>query len=315
MEALPYLMLGALISSIIEEFVPNSFFTKIIPKNPILASFVGCVMGFFLPCCDCAVIPVAKGLMKKGVKQNVATSFMLSSPIINPVVLLATFNAFASTNVNMVYFRIIAGVLVSIAAGVIVHILTKGKSFPEQQEELGNSKTINALDANSCECGCNISDEGHVHDDFCGCGHEHASIPKDSFSRILSVFKHTTLEFFDIGRYLVIGALMAAAVQIFVPFSAMSSLSKMPVLSIVLMGLFAYLLSLCSTSDAFVAKSFVGLMSNSSILAFLIISPMLSLKNTIVLIGNFTKRYAWVVNLVVFGLVTLTCVLMGTFVF
>ena len=65
LEAFPYLLLGALISSIIERFVPNSFFSRIIPKNPILGSIVGVIMGFFLPCCDCAVIPVAKGLIKK----------------------------------------------------------------------------------------------------------------------------------------------------------------------------------------------------------------------------------------------------------
>lgn len=314
LEALPYLLLGALISSIIEEFVPSSFFTKIIPKNPFLASLVGCVMGFFLPCCDCAVIPVARGLMKKGVKQNVATSFMLASPIINPVVLLATINAFKSINTQMIYLRIIIGVVVSILAGVIVHFITKGVSFSGGSSKQREDNSV-AYASNEAVCDCGDASCSLGSDDDCGCGFSHHDIPKDAFSRILSVLRHAVVDFIDIGKYLVIGAVMAASVQIFVPFNIMSSLSKLPIVSITLMAFVAYLLSLCSTSDAFVARSFVGLMSNSSILAFLVISPMLSVKSTIVLAGNFSRRYTWAVNLAVFILVVIACVLTNLFVF
>ena len=55
--------------------------------------FISVFLGFFLPACDCAVIPVSKRLLKKKVPINVTISFMLASPIINPVVLLSTYNA------------------------------------------------------------------------------------------------------------------------------------------------------------------------------------------------------------------------------
>ena len=97
-----------------------------------------------------------------------------------------------------------------------------------------------------------------------------------------------------------------------VPFKAFSILSNYTVLSIVLMGIFSYLMSLCSTSDAFVAKSFVGAISNASILSFLVISPMLSVKNTIVLSGNFSKKYIVLLNLTVFILTCIACVVVST---
>jgi len=308
LEAFPYLLLGALISSIIERFVPSSFFSRIIPKNPVLGSIVGALMGFFLPCCDCAVIPVAKGLIKKGVPQNVATSFMLASPIINPVVLLATYNAFALTNKAMILYRVIVGILVAVFSGMLVNIFTKSISFKDEHSQSSHE--------HSSACGCS-HDHGHTNsheeeDNSCGCGHSHNSAINEGFmTKMLDVMRHTCIEFFDVGKFLIIGAFIAASVQILVPFKAFSILSNYTVLSIVLMGIFSYLMSLCSTSDAFVAKSFVGAISNSSILSFLVISPMLSVKNTIVLSGNFSKKYIVLLNITVFVLTCIACVIVS----
>ena len=71
-ESLPFLLLGSLISAIIETFVSNERMAKLIPKNKFLGSIVGVFLGFFLPACDCAVIPVSKRLLKKKVPINVA---------------------------------------------------------------------------------------------------------------------------------------------------------------------------------------------------------------------------------------------------
>ena len=108
-ETLPFLLLGSLISAIIETYVSNDTLAKIIPKNKILGSIVGVLLGFFLPACDCAVIPVTKRLIKKKVPINVAVSFMLASPIINPVVLLSTYTAFSKTNPEIVWYRLLIG--------------------------------------------------------------------------------------------------------------------------------------------------------------------------------------------------------------
>ena len=87
-ESLPFLLLGSFISSLIEEYISKEKIAKLIPKNKVLGSIVGVVLGFFIPACDCAVIPISKKLIEKQVPLNVVISFMLASPIINPVVLL-----------------------------------------------------------------------------------------------------------------------------------------------------------------------------------------------------------------------------------
>ena len=217
---------------------------------------------------------------------------------------MATYNAFALTNKSMIGYRVGVGVLVAIGAGMLVNIFTKGISFKDVKGQVADHD-------DSCGCG-----HDHHHDeeeDACGCGHAHHDDANASFMmKMLDVMRHTAIEFFDVGKFLIIGALIAASVQILVPFKAFSILSNYTVLSIVLMGIFSYLMSLCSTSDAFVAKSFVGAISNASILSFLVISPMLSVKNTIVLSGNFSKKYIVLLNLTVFILTCIACVVVST---
>ena len=122
-ESLPFLLLGSLISSIIENYVSNDTIAKIIPKNKILGSFVGIFFGFFIPACDCAVIPISKRLLKKKVPINVAISFMLASPIINPVVLLSTYKAFYRTNPEIFWYRLIFGIIIAAIIGIILEII------------------------------------------------------------------------------------------------------------------------------------------------------------------------------------------------
>ena len=127
-ESFPFLLLGSFISSIIENFVSNEKISKLIPKNRILGSIVGVILGFFLPACDCAVIPVSKRLIKKKVPINVAISFMLSSPIINPVVLLSTYYAFYKTNPEIFWYRLVFGILIALLVGIIIGFIFKNKN-------------------------------------------------------------------------------------------------------------------------------------------------------------------------------------------
>ncbi len=151
-ESLPFLLLGSLISSVIETYVSNETIAKIIPKNKILGSIVGVFLGFFLPACDCAVIPVSKRLLKKKVPINVAISFMLASPIINPVVLLSTYNAFYRTNPEIFWYRLLFGIVIALLIGIIMGIIFGKK------EVITNS----LIDDENEEC-CHCHHEKHTH--------------------------------------------------------------------------------------------------------------------------------------------------------
>ena len=266
-EALPFLFLGSLISAIIDRYVSEETFVKIIPKNKILAALVGVLMGFFIPACDCAVIPIARRLLKKKVPLNVILSFMLSSPIINPVVLFATYTAF-NKNLNFFYLRFLLGILVSLIVSIIMAIIYKDKD-PLIEEEHHHHN-------HSCSC--------H------SCGHHHDE------GDLKSILKHTIEDMFDVLKYLIIGALIASLMQNLVP----ASLFKNELISTISLMLFAYLMSLCSTSDSFVAKSMMGSFNNRAILAYLLLGPMIDIKNTIVLMSGFKKKFVFTLIFLIF---------------
>ena len=288
-ESLPFLLLGAVISSIIEEFVSDEKLIKLIPKNVILSSLVGVFLGFFLPACDCAVIPISKRLIKKKVPLNVAISFMLSSPIINPVVLLSTYYAFYNTNSKIFFYRFFLGILISLIIGIIMGLLFKNK---------------NVLKNNDCCCNCN---HDHIDDDFKEL-EKHTINYENRFVRIIKCIGE---DLFDVLKYLMIGGLIASIVQVLLPVNVINFFNNNDFMSIVVLILFAYLVSLCSTSDYFVGKSFLGTFSSSGVIAYLILGPMIDIKNTIVLYGNYQKKFVFVLIGLIFFFVLTFSLLVG----
>lgn len=115
-QALPFLVFGVVLSGAIAAFVPASFWKKALPKNPILAVPVAGAAGAVLPGCECASVPVANGLMARGVAPAAALAFLLSAPAINPIVLLSTFVAFPGEPM-MVVARFIASLATAIIMG------------------------------------------------------------------------------------------------------------------------------------------------------------------------------------------------------
>ena len=263
LESLPFLLLGSIISAIIEEYVSNETIAKIIPKNKILGSIVGIFLGFFIPACDCAVIPITKRLIRKDVPINVSISFMLASPIINPVVLLSTYYAFYKTNPDIFFYRIIFGIIIALLVGIFMGIIY-------------NDDKVIVSDKDSCHC------------------HNHSK------NRFLSIMKHTGNDLYDVVKYLIIGALIASVIQVVLPKELLNTFNNNQILSIITLMIFAYLISLCSTSDSFVGKSLLSSFSKSSVIAYLLLGPMIDIKNTFVLLGNYKKSFVFTLTTFIF---------------
>lgn len=296
LEAIPFLLLGAFVSAIIEEFVSEKTIEKLIPKNKLLGSLVGIFLGLFIPACDCAVIPIALKLKKKKVPTNVLVSFMLASPIINPVVLFSTWFAFTNTEsitlLGMVLpklfvFRAVFGVLIAFIVGILVDKLVKEEEvLKENAEDL----TCPHCTLHTHHC-CN---HHHEHD------HKHDNEEEISFSkRKENILKHFSAEFMGIITYMMIGAFIASVMQVTIQISSVVAFTNPYTSSIILM-VFAFLLSLCSTSDSFIARTFVNSIPNTSILAFLLVGPMIDVKNTIVLNKGFSKKFVFILISLIF---------------
>ena len=260
LEAIPFLILGVLLSSLIQEFVSEDTLKRLIPKNPFLGSIVGILMGFFIPTCDCAVIPVTKRLIKKNVPLNVCISFMLASPIVNPVSILSTIYAFRKVMPQMIFYRIGFGILVAFLTGILISFISKKR---------------------------NIVINGDVDNNFCSCGGEY----QNSDSHFWNIIWNSKEEFLGIMKYLILGSLITTIMQFIINTTSLNLIVNNKIIQIIVMMLFAYIISLCSTADAFVGRTFLNQVSNNSILAFLLLGPMIDLKNTLVLSDNFEKKF------------------------
>jgi uncharacterized protein len=252
-EALPFVVLGVIISGVIQMFITESMLAKIIPKNRFLSVIVTSVLGSLFPACECGIVPITRRLIGKGVPLHGATSFMLTGPVINPVVIFSTYVAFGN-NWTMVGYRCILSFIVALFAGWIISLQFK-------DGQLRNEAT-------------------HHH-------HDHSLAFSKKFGDMV---RHTLDEFFSVGKFFIIGALIAAAMQTFVKTSTLLSLGDGPIISIIIMMGLAFVLSLCSSADAFVASSFRSTFSNGSLVAFLVFGPMFDIKNMLVMLGTFKSK-------------------------
>ena len=291
LEAIPFLLLGALISAIIEEFVSEERISKMIPKNRVLGSLVGIFLGLFIPACDCAVIPIAMRLKKKKVPTNVIVSFMLASPIISPVVLLSTFFAIGETEKMLLsgfeipklfVYRTIFGVLVALVVGIILDIICKDAVLKEEGSVVNHEHHYHHHEHEHIHT-CNHHHEG------CSCSHHEKET--GPLGRVKNIINIMYGDFMGIISYMAVGALLAATMQILLPISNIGGIVQNKYISTFIMMLLAFALSLCSTSDAFIARTFMNSLSKNSILAFILLGPMIDIKNTILLNKSFNKRF------------------------
>jgi Predicted permeases len=265
-EAFPFILIGIFVSSIIQEVIPAQFLDRIFSKNKALGFMAALLFGAVFPVCDCATVPVAARLMKKGVPVPVAVTFLLSAPIVNPIVILSTFYAFPGYPF-IAAFRVITGLLVALVTGLLFTLLPAYKTD-------GYLKHLEA--------------KGH--------DHRHEQREHEENGR-LSVFEavltHAAEEFFEVGGYLIAGAALSSVIQVCVPKDVMTGLGANGILSLLLMMLAAFVLSICSTSDAFIARSFAGNIPIASVMGFMVLGPMLDLKNLFMLFGNFKKGFVF----------------------
>ncbi|WP_040204368.1 permease [Neobacillus jeddahensis] len=267
-EALPFVTLGVLISGIIQIFVTDEMIAKIMPKNRILAVVFSTFLGILFPSCECGIVPIVSRLVSKGVPISAGIAFMLTAPIINPVVLFATYIAFGS-DWKMPLFRAVGAVFVAIAVGIFIAYRYKGSPFREE----------------------------HHHE------HHHHHEKTTFWKKIWQTLEHAVEEFFSMGKYLVIGSLIAAAVQTYVKTATLVSIGQGPASSSIVMMTLSFILSLCSEADAFIASSFRTTFSTGSLLAFLVFGPMVDIKNLMMMLATFKKRLVFMIVAAVFVLV------------
>lgn len=325
LESFPFILLGSVLSALMEQYISNETIAKMIPKNKVLASITGIVLGFFIPACDCAVIPISKRLIKKGVPVNVAISFMLASPIINPVVLLSTYYAFSTIDMSLFWLRFFFGIGIAFVVGLLVGFFFKKSVLKSSKEEECNHEEGHCCHQDQhFNYPVEVMDETMMHDFKTLSNHDfkifygiskadcslHYSNTKRCFKNdLFAILKHCAYDFLDIIKYLIVGALLAASIQVLLPQTVLQLFEHNNLLSILALMLFAYFLSLCSTSDSFIGKSLLATFSKNAVLGYLLLGPMIDIKNTIVLFGNYKKSFTVTLIVLLFIMTLISCAL------
>lgn len=253
-EALPFVLLGVVLSIVVQVWLPDGVIERILPRAGWARRAVLSLVGMFVPVCECGNVPFARGLMMRGVGPADTLAFLVAAPIVNPIVIVTTHQAFGFDD-GVLIARIVGGYLI---ANLIGWLYSRHPS-PEA--------LLTGRFAQTCETA----------------SHDHGA----RVGRTLAQF---VVELRAVMPALVIGSAIAGAVQVLVPRSLLVAIGSNPVLSIVAMVLLAITVAICSNVDSFFALSFAATFSPGSLVAFLLVGPVVDLKMMALLRTTFTTR-------------------------
>ncbi|MEO1782751.1 permease [Enterococcus diestrammenae] len=295
-EALPFVLLGCLISGTLHVFLTPERVRRFLPKNKFASVVVGCVMGVFFPSCECGIVPIVNQFVKKGVPTHTAFAFMLTAPIVNPIVIFSTYIAFGDTW-RYAALRVLGAVIVALVVGNWLAYFNKKsilKSAPQndlvtipEQGELADV-TLMATEDIQAEPLLAESTADVTVTATCSVTHAHHG---GFLHQIEHVLRHSLDEFFDTGRYLMIGALIASGMQTFLPTATLLTLGSSKLLAILVMLVLALVMSLCSEADAFIGSSLLSLFGTAPVVAFLVFGPMVDIKNLLMMKRYFNGKF------------------------
>ncbi|WP_249353865.1 permease [Microbacterium sp. 2FI] len=253
-ESLPFVALGVVLSIVVQVWVPPGVIERWMPKRAWARRAVLSLLGMVVPVCECGNVPFARGLLIRGFSVPETLTFLIAAPIVNPIVIITTHQAFGFSD-GILIARLVGGYLV---ANLIGWLYSRHPS-PD------------ALLTDRFRATCDLI------------AHE----PGGKGRRSLAQF---VVELRAVMPALVIGSALAGAVQVLIPREMLLAIGSNPALSIAAMIALAMVVSICSNVDAFFALSFASTFTPGSIVAFLIVGPIVDVKMLALLRTTFTTR-------------------------
>jgi uncharacterized membrane protein YraQ (UPF0718 family) len=270
-EALPFLLIGVLISAAARWCAPGGQWLRRLPSHPVLGPLSGAALGFALPACECGNVPVARQLLVGGAPLGAALGFLFAAPVLNPIVLASTWAAFPNQP-WLLLARPLGAVLVAVGLALLLRLvpeaeLLQGDLLAERRLALPLSE-VSLLERRGGVLGGGVLGGGALA----------AATGTPRRPSLAELFRHGGQEFLNLALLLVLGCLLAALVQTFVPRAWLLAVGGAPTLSILALMLLAMVVSVCSSVDAFLALSFAAQVTPGALLAFLLLGPVIDLK-------------------------------------
>ena len=302
LEGAPFILLGTLISGFIDVYLPPRIMERLLPRNKFGAVLLSGLLGILFPVCECAVVPVIRRLVKKGLPVSCALTYMLAAPIVNPVTALSTFKAFSGqAPLFMTGSRLALGYLIAITVGFLLlriplkfvlrqKVLADVNTGPDDKDlhhepshEPAGCAHEHHHDDHACRDHAGSGEEcapAHSEPDHACCGHDgHHEHPAPNPSRVTAALRSALRDFTDVGVYFAIGITITALfnTRISMDASWIKAMAEGTATGPATLMVLAFLLSLCSTSDAFIAAT-LHHFGYASRLSFLVFGPMMDIK-------------------------------------
>ncbi|MHC5735101.1 permease [Nostoc sp.] len=309
-EAMPFLLLGVLFSSLLLFFVDERKLVEKMPKNPLLGALVGSMIGFLFPVCECGNVPVARRFLIQGVPTPVAIGFLLAAPTINPIVIWSTWTAFRDQP-EIVILRVVFSLVIATIIGYVFSFQKdldpivqpaiarymkfnppaepqtkrRGQRYQAQEEATVPNLLQSGTYILGGKAGIPLRIEPNLVPPTSA-----STTNKPLAAKLRLVVDNSIQEFRELGGVMVLGSAIAAAIQVLAPRELILSLGAGPITSIVVMLILAVVVSICSTVDSFFALSFASTFSSGSLLAFLVFGPMIDIKGIGLMLSIFKPK-------------------------
>lgn len=264
-ESTPFVIFGIILAAILQVFIRQDTLLKRLPKNGFLRRAVLSLCGVVLPVCECGNMPLARGLMLKGLSVGDATTFLLAAPIVNPLVIITTQQAFGWDN-GILALRLIGGFVIANLVGWILSQHAKPESL--------------------------LTDKFSA-----ACSHSHGHVA--GRSKVREVSSSFLNELNAMMPALIIGSAIAGAIQVLVPREALLAVGQNIFLSIIAMVVLGMVVAICSNVDAFFALSFASSFLPGSILVFLLVGPLVDVKMISLMRTTYKSRTIAIIVVVV----------------
>jgi hypothetical protein len=279
LEGIPFILFGTLLSGLIDQFLPSRSMTRLLPRNAFLGICLSAALGLIFPMCECGIVPVIRRLIAKGLPVSNAVAYMLAAPIVNPITALSTYAAFRGQGAEeFTVLRLGLGFFVAALTGFAVLNLPIGAVL---------KKSVLAV---------------VVRPDT-----PHGGAPLPLARRCLAALEAGVRDFLDVAVYFILGASVASLFGTSINQEILLPLALNDWLAVPSMMALAGVLSLCSSSDAFIAATFVGFPAVAKI-AFLVFGPMMDLKLVFIYTAVFTRRFVVGLAIGLFVVIGLLCI-------
>ena len=271
LEAIPFLLLGVSIAGLARWLVPQTAWIRRLPRQPLLAPITGALMGFALPACECGNVPVARRMLASGAPLGTAFGFLFAAPVLNPIVLASTWAAFPDQPWLLIARPLGAfglAVLLSLSLTLLPERQLLAMALLSERRMNQPLSSIGLLDRSSGLIGTGVYRNPLLE----------AQPVRPERPSPLQVLEQSSRECLDLIGLLLLGCLVSAMVQTWLPRSWLLAIGAAPTASILALMLLAVVVSVCSSVDAFLALGFAAQVTPGALLAFLLLGPVVDLK-------------------------------------